>query len=84
MLTSGALAKGLDIGSKAINSEIRKKLIGEGMKHAPGLYKYGKSRVKNKTLKTALESDITNYIAKQTEENLFNWQNGERNIKHSD
>ena len=53
MLKSGALAKGLDIGSKAINSGIGKKLIGEGMKHAPELYKYGKSRVKNKTLKTA-------------------------------
>ena len=63
MLKSGALAKGLDIGSKAINSGIGKKLIGEGMKHAPELYKHGKSRVKNKTL---------------------NWQNGERNIKHSD
>ena len=53
VLKSGALAKGLDIGSKAINSGIGKKLIGEGMKHAPELYKYGKSRVKNKTLKTA-------------------------------
>ena len=56
MLTSGVLAKGLDIDSKAINSEIGKKLIGKGMKHTPELYKYGKSKVKNKTLKTALES----------------------------
>ena len=56
MLTSGVLAKGLDIDSKAINSEIGKKLIGKGMKNTPELYKYGKSKVKNKTLKTALES----------------------------
>ena len=76
LLTSGTLVKGLDMGSKAINSEIGKKLIDEGNKHAPELYKYGKSRVKNKTLKRALESDIANYVAEQAEENLFNWQNG--------
>ena len=76
MLTSGALAKGLDMGSKAINSEIGKKLIDEGVKHALELSKYGKSRAKTKTLKRALESDIANYAAKQAEENLFNWQNG--------
>ena len=72
MLTSGTLAKGLDMGSKAINSEIGKKLIDEGIKHAPELYKYGNNRVKNKTLKRALEPDIANDIAKQAEENLFN------------
>ena len=76
MLTSGALAKGLDMGSKTINFEIGKKLIDEGVKHAPELSKYGKSRVKTKNLKRALESDIVNYAAKQAEENLFNWQNG--------
>ena len=60
------------MGSKAINSEIGKKLIDEGIKHAPELYKYGNNRVKNKTLKRALEPDIANDIAKQVEENLFN------------
>ena len=63
------------MASKAINSETEKKLKDQGIKHAPELYKYCKSRVKNKTLNRALESDIANYVAKQTEENLFNWQN---------
>ena len=63
------------MASKAINSEIEKKLKDQGIKHAPELYKYRKSRVKNKTLNRALESDIANYVAKQAEENLFNWQN---------
>ena len=63
-LVAGTLAKGLDMGSKAINSEIKKKkLIDEGIKHAPELYKYSKSMVKNKTLKRDLESDFANYIA---------------------
>ena len=69
------MSKGLDMASKAINSEIEKKLKDQGIKHAPELYKYCKSRVKNKTLNRALESDIANYVAKQAEENLFNWQN---------
>ena len=54
LITSGILAIGLDMGSKAINSEIGKKLIEDGIKYAPELYKYGKNRVKNKTLKRAL------------------------------
>ena len=75
LLKSGVLTKGLNIGSRVINSEIGKKLIDEGIKHAPELYKYGKSRVTNKTPKKALESDVVNYIAETAEENLFNWQN---------
>ena len=60
LLTSGALTKDLNNGSRAINSEIGKKLIDEGIKHASELYKYGKSRVTNKALKKALESDVAN------------------------
>ena len=63
------------MASKAINSEVEKKLLDHRIKHAPEVYKYCKSRVKNKTLNRALESDIANYVAKQAEENLFNWQN---------
>ena len=36
--------KGLDVGSRAITSEIGKKLIGKGIKHAPELYKIGTSK----------------------------------------
>ena len=35
LLTSGTLAKGLHLGSKALNSKIGKKLIDEEIKHAP-------------------------------------------------
>ena len=70
LISSGALAKGLNIGSKTINSEIGKKIT-----DAPELYKLGIKKIKNKSLKKALESDISNYAIKQTQENLFNWQN---------
>ena len=52
-----------------------KKVIDEGIKHAPQLYKLGTKKIKKKNLKKALESDIANYAVKQAQENLFNWQN---------
>ena len=73
--SSGALAKGLNIGSSAVNSEIGKKVIDERIKHAPELYKLGTKKIKNKSLKKVLESDIANYAVQQLQENLFNWQN---------
>ena len=76
LVTSGVLIKGLNVWSRAINSEIGKKLIDKGVKHDPELYKYGKSRVKNKTQKKGLEYDVANCIAEKAKENLFNWQNG--------
>ena len=71
MLTSGAVTKGISIGSRAIKSDLGKKLIDESIKHAPDLYRYGKERVTNKTLKKVLESDVANYIAEKVEKNLF-------------
>ena len=52
--------KGQNVGSKAISSEIRKKLIDEGINHAPELYKLGASEIKHKSLRRALDSDIAN------------------------
>ena len=37
--------------SKALSSEIGKKLINEGIKNAPNLYKFGTSKIRNKNFK---------------------------------
>ena len=74
LLSSGALKKGLDIGSRAITSEIGRKVIDEGIKHAPELYSYGTKKIKDKYFKKALGSDIANYTVKQAQKELFNWQ----------
>ena len=58
--------KGLSKGSKALSPEIGKKLIDEGIKHAPELYKLGTSKIKSKSVKKALESDVEGYIVKET------------------
>ena len=49
LTSTGLLKKGLDIGSKAISSEIGKKIIDEGIKHAPDLYNSEHQKQKIKT-----------------------------------
>ena len=47
----------------------------EGIKHVPELYKVGTSKIKNKSLEKALESDIASQAVheaqKKAAENLF-------------
>ena len=57
LTSTGLWKKGLDVGSRAISSEIGKK-IDKGIKHVQNLYKFGTSKIKNKNLKRALDSDI--------------------------
>ena len=59
--------RGLNTGSKGLSSESRRKLIDEGIKHAPELWKLGISKIKNKTLRNVLDSDIANYIVQKTQ-----------------
>ena len=58
--------KGVSAGTKGLSSEIGKSLIDEGIKNVPNLYKFGTSKIENKKLKRALESDAANYIVKET------------------
>ena len=74
MTSTGLLKKGRDIGSKAMSSEIGKKIIDEGIKHAADLYKFGTPKLKNKNLKRALDSDIVDYAVQKAQKELFNWQ----------
>ena len=69
MLTSGAVAKGISMGSRAINSSLG--IIHESIKHTPDLYTYNKERVTKKTLKKTLDSYVANYVAEKIGENLF-------------
>ena len=74
------LAKsGLELGSKAIGSEFGKKLINKGIDNIPNLFSFGISKIKNKNVERAMESDISKMEvdeavnrAKNKYENLFN------------
>ena len=53
-----------------MSSEIGKNLIDEVIKHAPDLYKFGTSKIRNKKLKEALESDAANYIIQEIQKKV--------------
>ena len=57
----------MSAGAKAINSDIRKKLEDEGIKQAPELYHLETSKIKNKNVKKALESEVANYIVQEAQ-----------------
>ena len=58
--------KGLYVGWRVLTSEIGQKLINEGIKHTPELYKIGTFKVENNNLKKGLECDVANYIVEET------------------
>ena len=49
---------------------MEKKLIDEGIKHAPDIYKFGTSKIRNKDLKKALESDAANFIVQEAQKKV--------------
>ena len=51
---------GIKMGSKATNSVLRRKLIDKGIENIPNLVRYGSSKIKNKNVQRALNSDIAN------------------------
>ena len=55
------------MGSKAINTVFGKKLINQGIKQIPNIYKYGKSKVKNKNVQQTLNSDSANIVVDDTQ-----------------
>ena len=65
--STGLLKKGLGVGAKAINSDIGRKLVDEGIKQSPELYRLGTSKIRGKNLKKALEYVVANYIVKEAQ-----------------
>ena len=63
---------GLKMGSKAINSVLRKKLIGKGIKNIPNIARYGSSKIKNKNVQRGLNSDIASYVVEETQNKAKN------------
>ena len=60
------------MGSKAINSVFGKKLINEGIKQIPNIYKYGISKIKNKNVQRALNSDLAIIVVDETQSRAKN------------
>ena len=57
----------ISMGSKAINSVIGKKLIDKGIEIIPNIFKYSVSKIKNKKVQRALNSDVAEYVLEETQ-----------------
>lgn len=57
----------LSLGLKVVSSKIGKKLIHENIKRTSELYKLGTSKIENKNVRRALESDVSDYIVQETQ-----------------
>ena len=59
--------RGVSAGTKALSSDVGKRLTDEGIKHVRDLYRFGTSKIKNENLRKTIESDVANYIVEETQ-----------------
>ena len=69
-LGSNLIKAGFDPGSKALGSEIGKKLINKGIDSIPNVSKFGTSKIKNKTVNHALNSEIADLVFNEAQNRL--------------
>ena len=62
----------LKMRSRASNSVLGKKLIDKGIENVPNIFKYGASKIKNKNVQFALNSDTANYVVEEAENKVKN------------
>ena len=67
---------GIRLGSQAINSSFGKKLISKGIDSIPSIFKYGVSKIKNKNVQRALDSDIANLVVDEVQNQVCNTSKG--------
>ena len=67
---------GIRLGSKAINSSFGKKLINKGTDSLPSIFKYGLSKIKNKNVERALDSDIGNPVVDEAQNQVCHVSKG--------
>ena len=51
---------------------MEKKLIDKGVENIPNIVRYGSSKIKNKNVQRALNSDIANYVVEETQNKAKN------------
>ena len=71
-LASNLAKAGLGLASKALGSEFCRKLINKGIDNILNIFKFGASKIKNKSVKEALQSEIADMIVKETQNRAKN------------
>ena len=64
------LKAGINLGSKAIGSDIGKKIINKGIDNIPNIFKFGRSKIKNKNIKKALKSEIADMVVGEVKDQV--------------
>ena len=59
--------RSVNVATRKLSLKLEKKLIDEGIKHAPNLYRFGTSKSKNENAKKVLDLDIPNCIVEETQ-----------------
>ena len=59
---SDLLRTGLNLGSRALGSDIGKRIINKGIDNIPNIFKFSRSEVKNQRTKNPLESEIADLV----------------------
>ena len=53
--------------SKVLNSAVGRKIINKGIDNIPNMFKYGVTKIKNKNVERALNSDIANIVVDEAQ-----------------
>ena len=53
--------------SKVLNSAVGRKIINKGIDNIPNMFKCGVTKIKNKNVKRALNSDIANIVVDEAQ-----------------
>ena len=70
-LVSNLASLGLKMGSKAINSVLGKKLRNNGIDSISSVFKHGVSKIKNKNVQRAFDSNIANYVVDKAQNKVW-------------
>lgn len=60
------------LGSTALGSEIGKKPINKGIDNIPAIFKFGESKIKNKNIQKALQSEIADMVIEEAQNKVKN------------
>ena len=71
-LASNVAKAGLELGSKALGSEFRKKLINKGVDNIPNIFKFGASKTRNKNVRRAMRSDFAKMVVEEAQNKAKN------------
>ena len=52
---------------KALGKKFGKKLINKGIDNIPNIFKFGASKIKNKNVQKALQSEIANMVVEEAQ-----------------